>query len=245
MTAGVNTFVVRDEHCLIALDDGGADVFLTTRSQHRFKPAGWTPPGAGRVCALTPGHNPGFGCIRVSKLLLNAMRWTAKLDHHEPDSQSHPPGFFRPELRVRGEDYYLAEFHLQWFPGVALHHSRDLANWRFVSHALTRKSQLDLSGIGDSAGVWAPSLSYADGQFWLIYTNIRYFGMGRPFKDIGIYLTTAKDIAGPWSEPVTLNSIGFDPSLFHDDDGRKWLGEHALGFSQRQVSLRGDRRAGI
>jgi xylan 1,4-beta-xylosidase len=134
------------------------------------------------------------------------------------------PGFFPdPSLLRVGEDYYLASSTFEWFPGVALHHSRDLANWRFVGHALTRKSQLDLSGIGDSAGVWAPSLSYADGQFWLIYTNIRYFGMGRPFKDIGIYLTTAKDITGPWSEPVTLNSIGFDPSLFHDDDGRKWL----------------------
>ena len=66
-------------------------------------------------------------------------------------------------------------------------------------------------------------MSYADGQFWLIYTNIRNTGMGRPFKDIGIYLTTAPDILGPWSEPVTLNSVGFDPSLFHDDDGRKWL----------------------
>jgi xylan 1,4-beta-xylosidase len=57
--------------------------------------------------------------------------------------------------------------------------------------------------------------------------------MGRPFKDIGIYLTTAKDIAGPWSDPVILNAIGFDPSLFHDDDGRKWL-----------VNLRWDFRKG-
>jgi xylan 1,4-beta-xylosidase len=88
---------------------------------------------------------------------------------------------------------------------------------------LTRRSQLDLRGVPDSGGVWAPSLSYVDGRFWLIYTNIRTCGMGRPFKDIGIYLATAKNILGPWSEPVALNSIGFDPSLFHDDDGRKWL----------------------
>ena len=57
----------------------------------------------------------------------------------------------------------------------------------------------------------------------MIYTNIRYWGKGQPFKDIGIYLATAKEILGPWSEPIVLNSIGFDPSLFHDDDGRKWL----------------------
>ncbi|MGH7951503.1 MAG: family 43 glycosylhydrolase, partial [Limisphaerales bacterium] len=71
--------------------------------------------------------------------------------------------------------------------------------------------------------VWAPSLSFADGQFWLIYTNVRTCGMGRPFKDLKIFLTTAPEIPGPWSEPIELNSIGFDPSLFHDDDGRKWL----------------------
>ena len=134
------------------------------------------------------------------------------------------PGFFPDPSIVRaGEDYYIANSTFEWFPGVPIHHSRDLVNWRLIGHALTRKSQLDLSGIADSAGVWAPSLSYADGQFWLIYTNIRHTGMGKPFKDIGIFLTTAKDILGPWSEPVTLNSIGFDPSLFHDDDGRKWL----------------------
>jgi xylan 1,4-beta-xylosidase len=144
------------------------------------------------------------------------------------------PGFFPdPSICRVGEDYYIANASFEWFPGVPLHHSRDLVNWRFIGHALTRKSQLDLTGIADSAGVWAPSLSYADGQFWLVYTNIRHTGMGRPFKDIGIYLTTAKDIAGPWSDPVILNAIGFDPSLFHDDDSRKWL-----------VNLRWDFRKG-
>ncbi len=134
------------------------------------------------------------------------------------------PGFFPdPSICRVGEDYYVANSTFEWFPGVPIHHSRDLANWRLLGHALTRQSQLDLRGIADSGGVWAPSLSHADGQFWLIYTIIRTWGMGRPFKDIGIYLTTAPDIHGPWSEPVTFNSIGFDPSLFHDEDGRKWL----------------------
>jgi len=134
------------------------------------------------------------------------------------------PGFFPdPSICRVGGDYYIANSSFEWFPGVPIHHSRDLVNWQFIGHALTRSSQLDLRGIADSGGVWAPSLSYADGQFWLIYTNIRTCGMGRPFKDIGIYLATAPEIRGPWSDPVGLNSIGFDPSLFHDDDGRKWL----------------------
>lgn len=134
------------------------------------------------------------------------------------------PGFFPdPSICRVGGDYFIANSSFEWFPGVPIHHSKDLMNWRFIGHALTRKSQLDLRGVPDSAGVWAPSLSYADGQFWLIYTNLRNTGMGRPFKDLEIFLTTAADIAGPWSEPIELNSIGFDPSLFHDDDGRKWL----------------------
>jgi xylan 1,4-beta-xylosidase len=133
-------------------------------------------------------------------------------------------GFYPDPSIVRvGEDYYLANSTFEWFPGVPIHHSRDLVHWRLSGHALTRTSQLDLRGVVDSGGVWAPSLSYYDNQFWLIYTNVRTCGVGRPFKDIGIYLTTATDILGPWSEPVALNSIGFDPSLFHDDDGRKWL----------------------
>ncbi|HYC71594.1 MAG TPA: glycoside hydrolase family 43 protein [Opitutaceae bacterium] len=132
---------------------------------------------------------------------------------------------FRPDpsiVRV-GEDYYVATSTFEGWPGVALHHSRDLVHWRLLGHALTRESQLNLRGVPDSGGVWAPSLSHADGRFWLVYPNVRTCGRGRPFKDLGIFLVTAPDIAGPWSEPVALNAIGFDPSLFHDDDGRKWL----------------------
>jgi xylan 1,4-beta-xylosidase len=134
------------------------------------------------------------------------------------------PGF-RPDPSICrvGDDYYLATSTFEWFPGVALHHSRDFVNWRPVGHALTRASQLDLRGVADSAGSWAPSLSYADGKFWLVYTNVVTTGMGRPFKDPHVYLVTAESIEGPWSEPVHLDSIGFDPSLFHDDDGKKWL----------------------
>lgn len=120
-----------------------------------------------------------------------------------------------------GDDYYIATSTFEWWPGVRIHHSRDLVHWRHHSYALTRTSQLDLTGHPDSAGVWAPCLSYAAGQFWLIYTDVRST-LGA-FKDTHNYLVTAPCIEGPWSEPVYLNSSGFDPSLFHDDDGRHWL----------------------
>lgn len=132
---------------------------------------------------------------------------------------------FRPDPSICrvGDDYYLATSTFEWFPGILLHHSRDLVHWSLVGHALTRCSQLDLRGVSCSAGSWAPSISHADGKFWLVYTNVVTTGTGRPFKDSHVFLATAENIEGPWSEPVPLNSIGFDPSLFHDVDGRKWL----------------------
>jgi len=150
------------------------------------------------------------------------------------------PGFFPdPSICRVGDDYYIANSSFEWFPGVPIHHSKDLVHWRLVGHALTRKSQLDLRGVADSCGVWAPSLSFADGQFWLVYTNIRNAGMGRPFKDLEIFLTTAPDINGPWSEPVELNSVGFDPSLFHDEDGRKWLVNMLWDFRNNRYRFAG------
>lgn len=130
---------------------------------------------------------------------------------------------FNPDpsfLRV-GDDYYIATSTFEWFPGVQISHSKDLKNWRVIGFPLERYSQLDLRGCPNSGGVWAPCLSYSDGVFYLIYTSTRHWtGV---FKDTPNFLVTAKNIEGPWSEPIYLNSSGFDPSLFHDDDGRKWL----------------------
>jgi xylan 1,4-beta-xylosidase len=132
------------------------------------------------------------------------------------------PGFHPdPSILRVGEDYFLATSTFEWFPGVALYHSLDLAHWRPIGHALTQSSQLNLTAVPDSGGIWAPSLSHHDGRFWLIYTIMRT--RTGPYKDMMNLLVTAESIEGPWSEPVYLNSRGFDPSLFHDDDGRKWL----------------------
>lgn len=130
---------------------------------------------------------------------------------------------FNPDpsmIRV-DDDYYIATSTFEWFPGVQIHHSRDLRNWRLLTHPLTRRSQLDMLGNPDSGGVWAPCLSYDQGTFYLIYSDVKSH-MG-PFKDTHNYLVTATDICGPWSDPVYLNSSGFDPSLFHEEDGTKWL----------------------
>lgn len=132
------------------------------------------------------------------------------------------PGFNPdPSICRVGADYYIATSTFEWYPGVQIHHSRDLVNWTLVTRPLTRASQLDMRGNPDSCGIWAPCLSHADGLFWLVYTDVkRYSGN---FKDTHNYIVTAPAIEGPWSDPVYVNSSGFDPSLFHDDDGRKWF----------------------
>ena len=140
-------------------------------------------------------------------------------------------GFHPDPCLIRVEDdYYLATSTFQWFGGVQLYHSKDLVHWEALPSPLSRVSQLDMRGAPNSGGIWAPCLSYSDGVFYLIYTAVRNFhGI---FKDTPNYLVTTTDIRGEWSEPIYLNSSGFDPSLFHDDDGRKYL-----------VNMRWDHRA--
>ena len=132
------------------------------------------------------------------------------------------PGFNAdPSICRVGNDYYIATSTFEWYPGVQIHHSTDLVNWRLAKRPLDRAAQLDMRGNPDSGGVWAPCLSYADGLFWLVYTDVKR--LDGNFKDAHNYIVTAPSIDGPWSDPVHVNSSGFDPSLFHDDDGRKWF----------------------
>ena len=136
-----------------------------------------------------------------------------------------------PSICRRDEDYYIAVSTFEWFPGVGIYHSKDLKNWSLVSRPLNRLSQLNMMGNPDSGGIWAPALSYHDGKFWLIYTDVKV--TGGQWKDSHNYLSTCETIDGEWSDPIHLNSSGFDPSLFHDDDGRKYLvnmvWDHRLG----------------
>ena len=126
-----------------------------------------------------------------------------------------------PSIIRAGADYYIATSTFEWWPGVRIHHSRDLVHWSLIEYPLTRTSQLDLRGVGPSQGIWAPCLTYDNGVFYLVYTIVKAFYCN--MYDTENYLVTAEDIHGPWSEPVALNNFGFDPSLFHDDDGRKYM----------------------
>jgi len=126
-----------------------------------------------------------------------------------------------PSICRVGEDYYIAVSTFEWFPGVGIYHSKDLKNWRLISRPLNRLSQLNMMGNPNSGGIWAPCLSYSDGKFWLIYTDVKV--TEGQWKDCHNYLVTCDTIDGEWSEPVYMNSSGFDPSLFHDDNGKKYF----------------------
>ena len=125
-----------------------------------------------------------------------------------------------PSICRVGDDFYIATSTFEWYPGVQIFHSTDLVHWQLLHRPLNRQSLLDLTGVPDSCGVWAPCLSYADGIFWLCYTVVTRFD--GDFKDTHNYLTWSDKIDGDWADPVYLNASGFDPSLFHDRDGRKW-----------------------
>ncbi|HCQ5551376.1 TPA: glycoside hydrolase family 43 protein [Clostridioides difficile] len=134
------------------------------------------------------------------------------------------PGFNPdPCICRKGDDYYLVVSSFEWFPGIPVYHSKDLKNWELYTHILTDETKIDLKKLPSSKGIWAPCLTYCEEEdlFYIVFgimnsMNARYF-------DVDNYLITSKDIKGEWSEPVYLHSSGFDASIFHDDNGKKWI----------------------
>lgn len=134
------------------------------------------------------------------------------------------PGFHAdPCICRKKDDFYLAVSSFEWFPGIPIYHSRDLMHWELYAHALTNADEPDLKKLPSAKGIWAPCLTYCEAEdlFYVVYgvmnsMNARYF-------DVDNFVITAKDPKGPWSEPIYLHSAGFDASLFHDDDGRKYV----------------------
>jgi xylan 1,4-beta-xylosidase len=126
------------------------------------------------------------------------------------------PGFHPDPSVVRvGEWFYLVNSSFEFFPGVPIHRSRDLVNWELIGHVLARDSQLALDKAGPSGGIFAPTIRFHRGTFYMITTNVSAGGN---------FFVTATDPAGPWSEPVWIpGQGGIDPSLFFDDDGTAYL----------------------
>lgn len=123
------------------------------------------------------------------------------------------PGFNPdPSICRVGDDYYLVTSTFEYFPGIPIYHSRDLVNWTHIGNALQRAEEFPLMQVADSGGVWAPTIRWHGGIFYVTSTLQGY----------GNFIVTAKDPRGEWSSPVWLLEIGgIDPSLLFDD-GQAW-----------------------
>lgn len=148
-----------------------------------------------------------------------------------------------PSICRVNDDYYIAVSTFEWFPGVLIYHSLDLCNWKLIKKPLERLSQLNMLGNPDSTGIWAPCLSYDKDKFYLVYTDVKQ--TEGPYKDMHNYLVTCNKIDGSYSDPIYLNGKGFDPSLFHDDDGKKYLVQMVWDHRQEFPSTVGEKFAGI
>ncbi|THV37020.1 glycoside hydrolase family 43 protein [Glycomyces buryatensis] len=152
------------------------------------------------------------------------------------------PGFHPDPSIVRvGADYYIATSTFEWAPGIRLHHSRDLRHWRTLGGIADSPRLLDVHGVPDSGGVWAPDLTYANGRFHLVFSVLDNYAYG--YKDCANYLITATDIAGPWTDPVRLPGRGFDAALYHDEDGGTWLLNMVMGFRGIEIQQLEDGKA--
>ncbi|HEY5803783.1 MAG TPA: glycoside hydrolase family 43 protein [Lysobacter sp.] len=151
--------------------------------------------------------------------------WFEYRGHDAAFEQPLPSGSYRnpvlagfhpdPAVVRAGDRYYLVNSSFAYFPGIPVFESRDLVHWTQVGNVIDRPSQLDFDGLGMSRGVFAPTISYHDGTFYVLNTAV---------DSGGNFLATATNPAGPWSDPVWLPTIdGIDPSLFFDNDGKAYL----------------------
>lgn len=128
-----------------------------------------------------------------------------------------------PSICKANEDYFLVNSSFEYLPGVPLFHSKDLINWKQIGHCLTRQSQIDLKNSKCSGGIFAPTIRYHEGTFYMITTNITK----------GNFIVTTKDPFGQWSDPIWVNKMGIDPSLYWED------GKTYMQLTTRDKSGRG------
>lgn len=138
------------------------------------------------------------------------------------------PGFYPdPSVCRVGDDYYLVNSTFEYFPGVPVFHSRDLIHWEQIGHCLTRKSQLTLDGCYASGGIYAPTIRYHNGKFYMVTTNL--CGGGN-------FYVTATDPAGEWSDPIFVKQGGIDPTIFFDGDKTYFLST-GRGITMSEIDI--------
>lgn len=154
-----------------------------------------------------------------------------------------------PSICRVGDDYYLVTSSFVWYPGIPIYHSKDLVNWELIGHGINRPEQVNFTGLQDKNGIWAVTIRYHEGLFYLITTASECGGN---------FYITSKNPVGPWSDPIWLKDApGIDGSLMWDDDGKcyytgntwdfkkSWPGQCAIWMQEldlNQQKLVGERK---
>ena len=158
------------------------------------------------------------GGIQRNSTIKNPVLWLGLDDPLKEKTFTNPiiPGFNPDPSICRVKDnFYLVTSTFEYFPGVPVYHSKDLVNWKMIGHVLNRASQLNLDIINCSGGIYAPTIRYNKGTYYMITTLVGGQNVHKNF------IATAKKPEGPWSEPHWIaDAPGIDPSLFFDDDGK-------------------------
>lgn len=143
----------------------------------------------------------------------------------KPKTYTNPviKGFFPNPSTVRvGDDYYTVNSTNEYFPGIIISHSKDLVNWKQIGHVLNTIEDLDLTSFFDGMGIWAPDISYYNGEFYIFYCTVQ-LSKDRKTNVRGNYMKKSKSIYGPWSKQVQISDFGSDPSHFVDSDGEHYM----------------------
>ncbi|MBC8395423.1 MAG: glycoside hydrolase family 43 protein [Candidatus Marinimicrobia bacterium] len=141
-----------------------------------------------------------------------------------------PGSYPDPSICRVGNDYYIVNSSFEYFPGLPIHHSKDLVNWNLIGYGLHRDDQcsgeMNLVDVQTDGGIHAPSIRYHDGLFYIITTNVYSPGPQQPTEMIN-FIITAEQIEGPWSNPHIIEGApGIDPDIIFDD-GKVWyVGTH-------------------
>ena len=144
------------------------------------------------------------------------------------------PGFYPdPSICRVDEDYYLVTSTFEYFPGVPIFHSKDLVHWCQIGHILTSTEQLSLGNAWRSGGIYAPTLRYHEGWFYMTTTNV---------SNGGNFYVRSQEAEGPWSPPLYVDQDGIDPSLLFDEDGTVFFqsachGHDGEGIYQCEIDI--------
>jgi xylan 1,4-beta-xylosidase len=171
-------------------------------------------------------HDMNFKTYLCSGLLI-LLTSTAfsQTSYHNPVIPGFNPD---PSVCRVGDDYYLVTSTFEFFPGVPVYHSKDLIHWEQIGYCLTRKSQLPLDNCWSSGGIYAPTIRYHKGTFYMVTTNVSGGG--------NFYVTTTNP-SGEWSEPIWVTQGGIDPTLFFDEDNKTYLTSNATVEGKTGIAL--------